>query len=46
MGELMAQTLLGDPRPSNSLMALMVWEGGEGEFRGLSEKRVLASLGH
>ena len=46
LGELMAQTLLGDPRPSNSLMALMVWEGGEGEFRGLSEKRVLASLGH
>ena len=35
LGELIAQAELGEPRPSNSLIALMVCEGGEGELRGL-----------
>ena len=48
LGELMAQAELGEPRPSNSLMALMVCEGGEGELKGLcpSEKRFRGSRGH
>ena len=48
LGELIEQALFGDPRPSNSLMALIVWEGGEGEFMGLlpSENKFLGSLGH
>ena len=48
LGELMAHALLGEPRPSNSLMARIVWEGGDGELKGLwpSEKRFLGSLGH
>lgn len=29
LGELMEQAELGEPRPSNNLMALMVWEGGD-----------------
>lgn len=48
LGELMAQAEFGEPRPSNSLMALMVCEGGEGELKGLcpSEKRFRGSRGH
>ena len=46
LGEVMVHSELGEPRPSNSLMALMVWEGGEGELKGLwpSELRVLGPL--
>ena len=48
LGELMAQAEFGEPRPSNSLMALMVCDGGEGELKGLrpSEKRFPGSRGH
>ena len=35
LGEVMVHSELGEPRPSNSLMALIVWEGGEGELKGL-----------
>ena len=46
LGELMAQTVLGEPRPSKSLIALMVCDGGEGELRGLPKNTFLESLGH
>ena len=36
LGEVMAHAVLGDPRPSHNLIALMVCEGGEGELKGLS----------
>jgi len=46
LGEEIAQAELGEERPSNSFMARMVCDGGDGELIGLSWKMFLGSLGH
>ena len=43
-GELIAQAVFGEVRPSNSHMPLMVFVEGDGELRELSRYRFLGSL--